>query len=331
METGNQSSSDQPPKPVRALVLPGGGGRGAYQVGVVKALYERGIRFDYAFGTSIGGLNATMIGQQELDRLEDLWSNMHAHDIYRIPSAPQLGRLVLGRNLGLLDTAPLEELLRRECDLHRLKTSPTKVGWCTTDLCSLQTNLVTIDDIASTNELVDILMATAALPIAFPPRHLHGSGLWMDGGLVRNTPLQAALDCGADEIYTVLLHPEKVNVCPANMFEILSRVLDVVLDASARKELQSADLYQQLALSNGGSSHKKLPSIKVFQPRSPISLTLLEIDPVRSRKLIKQGYDEANDALLDYERADSAMAKLDSPSPTSGAPDHIVRKKAKAS
>jgi len=330
METGNQSSSDQPPKPTRALVLPGGGGRGAYQVGVVKALYERGIRFDYAFGTSIGGLNATMIGQQELDRLEDLWCNMRAHDIYRIPSAAQLGRLVLGRNLGLLDTGPLEELLRRQCDLHRLKQSPTKVGWCTTDLCSLQTNLVTIDDIASTNELVDILMATAALPIAFPPRHMHGEGLWMDGGLVRNTPLQAALDCGADEIYTVLLHPEKVNVCPANMFEILSRVLDVVLDASARKELQSAELYNQLAMTNPKATTKKLPAIKVFQPRSPISLTLLEIDPLRSRKLIKQGYDEANDQLLDYERADSAMAKLDSATPPSGAPDHIVRK-AKAS
>jgi NTE family protein len=327
METGNQSTPVEPSKPVRALVLPGGGGRGAYQVGVVKALYEHGIRFDYAFGTSIGGLNATMIGQQEVERLEDLWGHMRAHDIYRIPSASQIGRLVLGRNLGLLDTSPLEELLRRECDLHRLKSSPMKVGWCTTDLCSLQTNLITIDDIASTNELVDVLMATSALPIAFPPRHLHGTGLWMDGGLVRNTPLQAALDCGADEIYTVLLHPEKVNVCPANMIEILSRVLDVVLDASARKELQSAELYNRLALANPANPNKKPTSIKVFQPRSPISLTLLEIDPVRSKKLIKQGYDEANDQLLDYERAESAMAKLET---TQQAPDPIVRK-AKAS
>jgi NTE family protein len=327
METGNQSTPVEPTKPVRALVLPGGGGRGAYQVGVVKALYEHGIRFDYAFGTSIGGLNATMIGQQEVERLEDLWSHMRAHDIYRIPSASQIGRLVLGRNLGLLDTSPLEELLRRECDLHRLKASPMKVGWCTTDLCSLQTNLITIDDIASTNELVDVLMATSALPIAFPPRHLHGTGLWMDGGLVRNTPLQAALDCGADEIYTVLLHPEKVNVCPANMVEILSRVLDVVLDASARKELQSAELYNRLAQRDPANPNKKPLSIKVFQPRSPISLTLLEIDPIRSRKLIKQGYDEANDQLLDYERADSAMASLETTQPP---PDQIVRK-AKAS
>jgi NTE family protein len=325
METGTPNLQAQTKKPVRALVLPGGGGRGAYQVGVVKALHEHGIVFDYAFGTSIGGLNATMVGQQQLDRLEELWSNMRAHNIYRIPSASQIGRLVLGHQLGLLDTGPLEELLKRECDLHRLKASPTKVGWCTTDLCSLQTSFVTIDEIASTAELVDVLMATSALPIAFPPRHLHGTGLWMDGGLVRNTPLQAALDYGADEIYMVLLHPEKVNVCPANMVEILSRVLDVVLDASARKELQSAELYNRLAREESG---KKPVSIKVFQPRSQISLTLLEIDPVRSRRLIKQGYDEAKDALLDYQRTDSAMAKLDASAPA--AKDAITRK-AKAS
>lgn len=53
----------------RALVLSGGGGRGAYQVGVVKALYESGMRFDYIFGASVGGLNAVMIAQGELKHL----------------------------------------------------------------------------------------------------------------------------------------------------------------------------------------------------------------------------------------------------------------------
>jgi NTE family protein len=328
MEPSTQGTQTEPSRPAKALVLPGGGGRGAYQVGVIKALMEQGIEFDYVFGTSIGGLNATMVAQHEFDRLEELWGTMRAKDIFRMPSAPQVSRLVFGQHLGLLDTQPLEELLRRECDLHRLKASSTKVGYCTTDLCSLQTNLITIDEIASTNELVDVLMATSALPIAFPPRHLHGTGLWMDGGLVRNTPLQAALDCGADEIYMVLLHPEKVNVCPANMFEILSRLLDVVLDASARKELHSAELYNRLANNgNGTTNGRKGASIKVFQPRLPVNLTLLEIDPVRSRRLIKQGYDEAKDQLLDYQRADSAMNRLE----TSDLKTDMLASEAKAS
>ena len=164
-------------KPKRALVLPGGGGRGAYQVGVAKALLEKGITFDFAYGTSIGGINATLIAQGAINRLEELWSSIRARDIFHLPSAGLIGRLVLGHKLGLLDTSPLEELLRREINLQKLKASSTKVGLCTTDLCSLETRLVSIDDIMSTNELVDILMATSAIPMAFPPRRLLGAGL----------------------------------------------------------------------------------------------------------------------------------------------------------
>jgi len=321
MDSGsNVLSQGENDKPVRALVLPGGGGRGAYQVGVAKALKEYGITFEYAFGTSIGGLNAAMIAQGELEKLEELWSTMRAHDIYRMPSAPQLGRLIMGHHLGLLDTSPLEELLRKHLNLHKLKASRTKVGLCTTDLCSLQTNMISIDEVVSSNEMIDLLMATSALPIAFPPRHIHGSGLWMDGGLVRNTPLQAALDHGVDEIYMVLLHPEKINVCPANLFEIIARLLDVVLDASARKELQNAELYNRLAMrGDSESAGRKVVKIKVFQPRSPVNSSLLDIDPVRSKRLINQGYEEAKDQLLDYRRAEAAVGDIENPLPTAKA------------
>ena len=299
------ASKDQPAKPngnqiKRALVLPGGGGRGAYQVGVAKALIERGIVFDYAFGTSIGGLNATMVAQGDIARLEELWCTMRAKDIYHLPSPNQLGQLIFGHKLGLLDTHPLEELLRRELSLPKLKQSRTKFGICTTDLCSLQTNFITTDDIISSSELVDVLMATCALPMAFPPRQLHGSGLWVDGGLVRNTPMHAALESGADEIYIVLLHPEQINVCPVNMFEVLARCLDIVLDASARKEIQSAELYNRLvAEGNVESVGRKKVAIKVFQPHRTVNTTLLEISPERSRELINQGYIDAMDQLVD--------------------------------
>jgi len=302
MEAGTQTPTGQEKSPTnqkkRALVLPGGGGRGAYQVGVAKALMEQGITFDLALGTSIGGLNAAMIAQGGIRRLEELWSTMRARDIFSLPSAPQIGRLFLGHHLGILDTSPLEELLRREANLAALKASPTKVGLCTTDLCSLQTTLITTDDIVSNSELVDVLMATSALPMAFPPRHLHGSGLWVDGGLVRNTPMDAALSMGADEIYMVLLHPAKINVCPTNLFEVLSRCLDIVLDASARKEIQSAELYNRLiAEGNEESRGRKAVAIKIFQPLRAVNTTLLEIDPQRSRKLIQQGYEEALEQL----------------------------------
>ena len=69
-EIVNAPSNEQ--KPVRALILPGGGGRGAYQVGVIKALYERGLEFAMAFGKSIGGINATLLVQGRIERIEEL-------------------------------------------------------------------------------------------------------------------------------------------------------------------------------------------------------------------------------------------------------------------
>lgn len=287
------------PEKKRALVLPGGGGRGAYQVGVAKAFRDVGVKFDMIFGTSIGAINGIMMAQGNIDRLEEVWSTLRPWDVFKLPSAQQIGRLVFGRKLGLLDTTPLEEMLRREIDLKKLKASATNMGLFTTDLCCLETRLINVNEIMSNNELIDVLMATAAVPIAFPPRQLHGSGLWVDGGLVRNTPLRAAIDCGYEEIFMVLLHPEQVNVCPTNMWQLLARCLDIVLDASARKELEVAQLYNRL-IEQGSEEATGMRSVRieVFQPRKPVNMTLLEIDPDASKMLIQQGYEDAMDHLV---------------------------------
>jgi NTE family protein len=300
MDNGNGNGKTSPPadRPKRALVLPGGGGRGAYQVGVAKALIEQGLQFDLAFGTSVGGLNACFIAQGLIPRLEELWNNLRARDIFKFPSASQIASTVLGAKLGLLDTSPLQELLRRELDLHQLKTSSTKVGLFTTDLCSLETRLVTIDDIMSSDELIDVLMATSALPLAFPPRHLHGKGLWVDGGLVKNTPMKAAIDIGAEEIFMVLLHPETIDACPTNMWQVLARCLDIVLDASARRELEIAHMYNRLIGEGSAESvGMRHVDIHVIQPRRQLDTTLLEVSPERSRTLIEQGYEDALEML----------------------------------
>ncbi len=285
------SNSQPSTKYRKALILPGGGSRGAYQVGASKALLEAGIDFDYVFGSSIGALNATMIAQNSLLRLTELWSNVKSSDIFLLPSAAQIGNVIFGHKLGLLDTSPLENLLWREIDLPKLQSSPMKAGWCTTDMCSLETKLFTIDDVLSKQHLINILMATAAIPIAFPPQQINGDGLWVDGGIVKNTPLDHAIKIGADEIYMVLLNPEVINECPTNIFKMMGRCFDVVLDASARREIDSAQLYNRLLESGSKESYgRKNVNLHIFQPKNPVNTSLLEIDPQRSKALIKAGY-----------------------------------------
>lgn len=313
----NKSTEDKiPARPKRALVLPGGGGRGAYQVGVARALFEKGITFDYAFGTSIGAINATLLAQGDLERLTELWSTAHLLGLFRLPLPAQLAGMVFGTKLGILDPTPMERIIRKEVNFEKLKASPIKVGFFATDLCSLKTRMITTDDLKSQDELVEVLMASSAIPMVFPPRPLGGEGMWIDGGLVRNTPMEASVDLGAEEIYVVLLHPESINACPTSMFGVFSRCLDIMLDASANREIQAIHFFNQLIKDQETIEQKhkdqmvtdrikvqKPVNIKIFQPHVPVNLNLLEVNPAVSRQLIKVGYEEAMSQLAEQSEA----------------------------
>jgi NTE family protein len=220
--------------PVRALVLSGGGGRGAYEAGVAKACFERDFHFDWIVGTSIGALNAALVGQNDLTMLEQMWRRIRSSDVYRLPSPTHLRRVIFGQQLGFLNTTPLEDLLKSCISLERLKAGKSKVGFVTTDLCGLHTRCITGDEIETQEDLIDVLMASSAIPLFFPPRQLNGEGCWMDGGLVRNTPIQAAINLGATEIYAVLVEPNSSSACPTSLMQLISRVLEIVFDHSAR-------------------------------------------------------------------------------------------------
>jgi predicted acylesterase/phospholipase RssA len=261
-------------------------------------LMEQGIEFDVAFGTSVGGINAAFFAQGKLQRLEELWCTVTATDVFRFPTMGQIRHLFIGHRWGLLDTAPLEELLYREMDLQALKQSRTNVGFITTDLCTLETRLIGTEDMKTVRELVETLLACSALPILFPARDLNGEGMWMDGGLVRNTPMEAAINIGATEIYIVLLQAENDGSCPTNLMQVLSRCADIILYASARDGIRLLHQYNKVVDSKApeAAGLKRL-SIHVFQPRNHVNYTVLDITTAHSKGLIAQGYDEAMESM----------------------------------
>ena len=67
-----------------SLVLEGGGAKGAYQVGAIKALKKKGIEFDTIIGTSIGAINAAFIAQGDINKLEELWQTLSFQDLMDI-------------------------------------------------------------------------------------------------------------------------------------------------------------------------------------------------------------------------------------------------------
>lgn len=327
-----QNTDEATIRPSRALVLGGGGGRGAYGVGVMKAFQERDFKFDWVIGTSIGAINAALFAQGDLDVLEEVWSRVSSEDVYKLPNPQHLRHLFFGERLGFLDTSPLEELLNKYVDVNKLRNCDFQIGFVTTDLCSLQTKVFFKEDIQTKAELVDILMAASAVPLLFPPRILETGGCWMDGGLVTNTPIQAAINLGAKEVYAVIVEPDPVEEVPNSIPKLIGRLIEILLDQTANTGIAQVNFFNRrhrldeltkefdekwCRLEDSAQENpKKLPddliakhasinkfkdelqsvekvSLFLIKPPNKAVGSLLEIDPITSKWLMRMGYEDA--------------------------------------
>ena len=184
---------------VTAVVLSGGGSLGAIQVGMLLALADREIVPDVFVGTSVGAINAAFLagrpGPQGLEALASIWTGLARHDIF--PTGPaRLLRAALGREAGFADPMPLRRLIASHLTYGRLEDAQVPITVVATDV-------ITGKEVQlSHGPAVDAVMASAALPGVFPPVSFDGHVL-MDGGVVNNTPISAAIDLGADLIYVL--------------------------------------------------------------------------------------------------------------------------------
>jgi NTE family protein len=203
----------------RALVLGGGGARGAYQVGMLEVLVQRmGLDFHVLRGTSVGALTAAFLAQAqtgtqslsnlksavvELVRiwLEEVRGNRSIYD----ERAFGFAGLAAGKD-SLFDNAPLRKLLERHCDPAKLRTSGRDFSVGTV---SLVTGSYQEFKPTATNFL-ELILASTAIPVVFPPvwREVGGEpkDVLVDGGTREITPLSSAFRAkpGPDEIYVLL-------------------------------------------------------------------------------------------------------------------------------
>ncbi len=205
------------------LVLQGGGALGAYQVGVYQALHECGIEPDWVIGTSIGAINAALISgnrpEDRLDRLDAFWAGveqkitsngwLEAFGMQNlVTNWFTVARGIPGfftPNLAVLDglhgavgieeaayysTAPLRDTLRALVDFDYLCACRTRMTVGAVNACSGRMHYF---DSRDEPVGIDHVMASGALPPAFPAVRIDGEPYW-DGGLYSNTPIEAVLD-----------------------------------------------------------------------------------------------------------------------------------------
>ncbi len=230
-----------------ALVLPGGGARGAFQVGVLKALAEILPRsssnpFPIISGTSAGAVNSVVLAakaerfRSAVAELEQVWAHFRCHHVYKTnhrtmikSSLHWLTSLVLGGWLvgtprSLLDNAPLRELLSRNVHFPRIQqaiddgfleaVAVTAAGYESARSKSFFEGAAHLRDWKRTRRLgartdlnLDHVMASIAVPMIFPPQRI-GNEYYGDGAMRQATPLSPAVHLGADRILVIGIRDE---------------------------------------------------------------------------------------------------------------------------
>ncbi|HQT40480.1 MAG TPA: patatin-like phospholipase family protein [Acidocella sp.] len=271
------------------LVLQGGGALGAYQAGVYQALHEAELEPDWVAGVSIGSINAAIIAgnprERRLERLEDFWMTITAHDpitTWMDGDAPRklrnalsaMNAMIFGQPgffkpnavngwlaqrgskmaTSLYDTSPLHKTLRKLVDFDLINDGTVRFAVGAVDVASA--NFAYFDN-AITHIGPEHVMASGALPPALPMVRI-GKNYYWDGGLVSNTPLQHLLDhCGSSNmlVFQVDLF-SAVGDIPRDMPEVMSRMKDIQYSSRTRTttdhflqthKLQQA-LYEALAM-----------------------------------------------------------------------------------
>lgn len=214
--------SASPPSPALpgqiVLVLQGGGALGAYQLGVYQALHEAGIEPDCVIGTSIGAINGAIIAgnppEQRLDRLREFWHRMerNAFGFSTMPRAIA-NAITVGQGIpaffepnltswwnpearvgiehaSFYQTTPLRSTLEALVDFDYLNQKQMRL---TVGAVNARSGAMRYFDSKQEPLRVEHVMASGALPPAFPAVRIDGQPYW-DGGIYSNTPIEAVLD-----------------------------------------------------------------------------------------------------------------------------------------
>ncbi|MDH7488350.1 MAG: patatin-like phospholipase family protein [Anaerolineae bacterium] len=187
-----------------AFVLSGGGNRGALEVGALQALFGHGIQPDLLVGTSAGAMNAAFIAADPslvgALTLGGLWKSLRRRDVFPGNALTMAWRVLTGQD-GLVSSDRLRDLVLRNLPPGVTRFGDLRVHLYTTAADLNTATLYLFGDDPSTL-IVDAVMASAALPITFPPYVYHGAQL-VDGGIVANVPIEIAMVKGATEIYAI--------------------------------------------------------------------------------------------------------------------------------
>lgn len=294
----------------RALVISGGGSKGAFAIGVLKELFATYPRldFDIYVGTSAGALVVSLASLKMMDTLERIYTSISNRDLFIE------GNIVdrLG-DTSLFDVTPAWKMIQNnypDSNYDQLLASGKKVFLTTVCLQTSELNIFTNDassirptgykvvQTINANHYRRAMLASSCEPVFMPPiqvgRDVPGAAnpdyQYVDGGIIEYVGVQMAIDAGATEIFSILLSPEvpdKVKPPFTNLIGILGETVDILTSEVGKNDLAITDQYasalqyiagvKQQMLAAGVSQsdidqYFTLPGSNIFQNKEAIKI-----------------------------------------------------------
>ncbi len=282
------------------LVLDGGGGKGAYQLGVIKALSENGLLDDVTMvsGASIGAVNAMLFAMEDIDLMYRAWSDIKLLSVFDFDADTlSRGKLYFSRD-------EMVKLIHNYIDFKKLKESRYDIYTALARVNgTVEHALVNSDYTAEYRRLNDydeeivkkLVLASSAMPIVYEPVEINGF-LYRDGGLVDNSPIQPLYDAGIRQFIVIgMKHGKELNTdkWPDAHFITLYPSCDLgeVLTGTLNFDKRAIEFRQLLGYKDG------LRSIKTkFRPddmyiRMEPTLAESDLQDIKAQMHVNQTYE----------------------------------------
>lgn len=288
----------------KALVLSGGGSKGAFQLGVLKKwMGEYGQDYKIMTGVSVGALNIAGLSQtnygnpkEAIDWLIDLWfEKVSTKAIYK--RWYPFGRLHSLWLKSVYDSTPLVKLVHENFDYGKMLMSGRQLAVGAVCLNDGEHKFARETD----PNFVDWVLASSSFPIFLNPVEIEGK-LWSDGGIKNVTPLGQAIKMGADEIDVIVTSKlwttsEWSSIKKRAIPDQIIRTMSLMNDKIMEDDIKITGLKNEIAQLTDKYKHIK---VKVVMPRVNLidNSNSLNFDPALIREMFAQGYDEADNFVV---------------------------------
>lgn len=196
--------------------MEGGGARGAYQAGALKALFEAGFKFDGVAGTSVGALNGVMVAQNRFDDSMKIWNEIDFANVLGINN--MYGENLINKTFDQetvkyfysyvkkligqkgLDTTKIKNLIKQNIDEDILRNTGIDFGIMTYSLTEKQPLSIFVEDMPY-GQVADYVMASASFP-GFKKTIVEGQE-YIDGGVYDNMPVNMMMDRGYKDLVAI--------------------------------------------------------------------------------------------------------------------------------